>query len=693
MKMNSKSIATMKNLFTRLMLVAVAAMGFVACQEGIDEVVVTTQNKVTVEFTGAFNDDTRSQFGEKDENGYPSTWSGNEAAYFSLNAADFVKATNSLDGSNASWSVEFTDDGSTTGTIYAFSPVNNSNTGGFKKIYANYEDVTVYVPSSQSPSTTSVAEPVHMLAATHNYTDGIPTAVGLEFEHILAYGKMQITGLSNVEISSVTVTSPIPFAGTNCYYYYATKTWDKVDVDSITINNPETSNYTFWFGCVPVELKTGNLVVVVTATDGTTYTKTIALSETKHLNFTKGIVSSFSVNMSTEDVVVETPMQLIVDGDYVIAVSYDDSKYIMTASTGNYQGYADYIEPVDGIVTAPAESVWNIVYNGDGTYTIKSVSNDTYLYWTSGNSAKLTSTKDESTKMIISSDEEFFYIQSNDDNTRYLQFNSNSGQERFAFYTSEQKNTLLLIPAKYVVVPSFTVSPNTDQTISADGGEIEFTVTPKNGAVVTAVSSDTTWLTIDDTFKATALANDSEKEREATITFKADGCEDVLVFITQAAKPAEVAGTWTLVTDASSLEVDDQVVIVAVDYNYALSTTQNNNNRDQIEVTKSGTTVTINENVQILTLKEGTVDGTFAFYTGSGYLYAASSSSNYLRTETTLSANSSWTIEVADSIATIKAQGANTRNVMQYNSTSTLFACYSSASQKPIAIYKLTVTE
>ena len=535
----------MKNLFTRLMLVAVAAMGFVACQEGIDEVVVTTQNKVTVEFTGAFNDDTRSQFGEKDENGYPSTWSGNEAAYFSLNAADFVKATNSLDGSNASWSVEFTDDGSTTGTIYAFSPVNNSNTGGFKKIYANYEDVTVYVPSSQSPSTTSVAEPVHMLAATHNYTDGIPTAVGLEFEHILAYGKMQITGLSNVEISSVTVTSPIPFAGTNCYYYYATKTWDKVDVDSITINNPETSNYTFWFGCVPVELKTGNLVVVVTATDGTTYTKTIALSETKHLNFTKGIVSSFSVNMSTEDVVVETPMQLIVDGDYVIAVSYDDSKYIMTASTGSYQGYADYIEPVDGIVTAPAESVWNIVYNGDGTYTIKSVSNDTYLSWESGNSAKLIETKDEIiTKMVITSDEEFFYIQSNKDNTRYLQFNSTSGQERFAFYTSAQKKTLLLIPAKVDTKPSFTVSPNTDLTISADGGEIEFTVTPKNGAVVTAESSDTTWLTIDNTFKATVKANETAEARSATITFSAEGCDNVVVVtVSQEGKPAEGEAT------------------------------------------------------------------------------------------------------------------------------------------------------
>ncbi|MBQ2958672.1 MAG: BACON domain-containing protein [Alistipes sp.] len=146
--------------------------------------------------------------------------------------------------------------------------------------------------------------------------------------------------------------------------------------------------------------------------------------------------------------------------------------------------------------------------------------------------------------MVITSDEEFFYIQSNKDNTRYLQFNSTSGQERFAFYTSAQKKTLLLIPAKVDTKPSFTVSPNTDLTISADGGEIEFTVTPKNGAVVTAESSDTTWLTIDNTFKATVKANETAEARSATITFSAEGCDNVVVVtVSQEGKPAEGEAT------------------------------------------------------------------------------------------------------------------------------------------------------
>jgi hypothetical protein len=151
--------------------------------------------------------------------------------------------------------------------------------------------------------------------------------------------------------------------------------------------------------------------------------------------------------------------------------------------------------------------------------------------------------------------------------------------------------------------------------------------------------------------------------------------------------------TWELVTDASTLKDGDRVVIAAKDYNYAISTTQGNNNRGQAAITKSGNTIAEpSSSVQVLTLKTGKVSNSFAFYTGSGYLYAASSSSNYLRTENTLSNNSSWAITIADGTATLKAQGSYTRNVMQYNQSSSIFACYSSASQKALVIYKEVCT-
>ena len=153
-------------------------------------------------------------------------------------------------------------------------------------------------------------------------------------------------------------------------------------------------------------------------------------------------------------------------------------------------------------------------------------------------------------------------------------------------------------------------------------------------------------------------------------------------------------GAWTLVTDVSTLSEGDKVIIVASSANYALSTTQNGNNRGQAAITKDSATktVTFSSGVQELTLKNGKTSGTFAFYTGSGYLYAASSSNNYLRTETSLSANSSFTISITSAgVATVKATGSNTRNLIKYNSSSKIFACYSSG-QGDICLYEYVET-
>ena len=150
------------------------------------------------------------------------------------------------------------------------------------------------------------------------------------------------------------------------------------------------------------------------------------------------------------------------------------------------------------------------------------------------------------------------------------------------------------------------------------------------------------------------------------------------------------ANSWTLVTDASMLKEGDQIVIAAANSNYAISTEQKSNNRGQAAVTKDGNTIAFGEDTQIMTIAAGKVDGTWAFNTGAGYLYAASSSSNYLRTQSTLDANGSWAITIDGGAASIIAQGSNTRNVMLYNQTSGLFACYASASQQtqPVAIYR-----
>lgn len=153
---------------------------------------------------------------------------------------------------------------------------------------------------------------------------------------------------------------------------------------------------------------------------------------------------------------------------------------------------------------------------------------------------------------------------------------------------------------------------------------------------------------------------------------------------------------WYLVTNVSELKVGDQIIIAAKDSAVALSTNQKTSNRGQATITKDGKIVTFGDDVQIITLENGKISDTFAFNVGNGYLYAASSSSNHLKTETTLTNNSSWTITItSEGVATIKAKGENTRNWLRYNSASNngqLFSCYSSG-QADICIYKYGVVE
>ena len=155
-----------------------------------------------------------------------------------------------------------------------------------------------------------------------------------------------------------------------------------------------------------------------------------------------------------------------------------------------------------------------------------------------------------------------------------------------------------------------------------------------------------------------------------------------------AEKPAE----YQLLTDVADLNVGDQVIIANTEAAQAISSTQNNNNRAQTAVTiENGCIVAPGDAVEIFEVEEGTENGSYAFKATKmeGYIYAASSGSNHMRTEANMSANSSWLITIADGVTSVVAQGANTRNTMQYNSGSGIFACYGSATQKPVDIYYL----
>lgn len=186
------------------------------------------------------------------------------------------------------------------------------------------------------------------------------------------------------------------------------------------------------------------------------------------------------------------------------------------------------------------------------------------------------------------------------------------------------------------------------------------------------------------------------------ITFPAGAMAELQISLKSTDTIAEFStaptGTgWYRVDNAAWLAAGDRVVIAAAGSAYALSTTQNTNNRAATAITKgtdgSYGTLETTDAVQVFVLEEGSVDDSFAFWNDNGtnankYIYAASSSSNHLKTQATKNANASFVISVDGSgNATITAQGSYTHNLLKYNSASEIFSCYLSG-QDNVAIYK-----
>ena len=153
--------------------------------------------------------------------------------------------------------------------------------------------------------------------------------------------------------------------------------------------------------------------------------------------------------------------------------------------------------------------------------------------------------------------------------------------------------------------------------------------------------------------------------------------------------------TYTKVTSASGLEAGANYLIVAHhdDLGVLAMGYQKTNNRHAVVVSENGDAITVTpgtdptSETDVFQLTLGGNAGAWTLFdeVKGGYLYAASSSSNNLKTQTTLDANGQWDITFnADGTAEVVAQGENERNNMRFNpntqNNAPLFSCYAEAS-------------
>ena len=191
--------------------------------------------------------------------------------------------------------------------------------------------------------------------------------------------------------------------------------------------------------------------------------------------------------------------------------------------------------------------------------------------------------------------------------------------------------------------------------------------------------------------------NTTTDAREAEVTFTY-GLISVTVVAQQGVNPANKVG-YELVTDASTLAVGDEVIIVAKNSDKALAcpTKTNDTKFPSADIEKTGNVIYDAEDagVQVFNVVNGDSEDTISFeFTYKDTTYYPYYSSG-LKMRTSINAAASWTIEINEGgEATISTISSSKDYLMKYNSATSAFTCYLSTAtnatkaENAIAIYK-----
>ena len=439
------------------------------------------------------------------------------------------------------------------------------------------------------------------------------------------------------------------------------------------------------------------LSVTFTPTAAGTYTGTVTLTSAGADPVTVSLSATATASGSTtssNDFTLITSASEFEEGDYIIV--YDGAAMNTTVSSNRLQ-YTD-VTPVNNVITTSNDAIiWHIAPGGS-YYTIYNEGAGKYAAsnGTKNQAQLLASGTDDKSLWSVSTGATFDFTNKYNAAKSVNATLRRNGTYGFACYATGTGGPLSLYkrnapedtPADPVKprAPRFSLAggsyttPQSIQVVADEGCTIKYVMSTDSTATPAKDYTQALELTTEGKYylRAIAVKDDVESNvAQANYTYTApaaSGSSDV----------------YELVTSTDQLVTGKKYVIAATNSGttYALSTTQSSNNRSATQVTKSGNTITATSDTQVLTLDGDATDG-WSFYTGSGYLYAASSSKNYLKTQTTNDDNGLATISVTNAgVASITFQGSNTRNQLKFNPNNgnPIFSCYAS-DQTSVSLY------
>ena len=239
-------------------LTAVAAMCLFSCNK---ENVRPSESTQTINFT-ALTPDTKTYFGEKAGNAYPTLWTGNEQVAVSYNGGAKTTASVSGSGKSASISAETVVDGNAAEHKFMLASPAAAITSFDKS-----GDIYFTIPAVQTPGEGTCDEAAQIIYATASCTaEALNSNISLTFKHLTAYGNMSVVlpeGAGKVnKIELLTAATGL----TGSYRSIYSEIAPEAEESKLTILTDKTTG--IFFACAPADLNGENLVVTVTTDKG-----------------------------------------------------------------------------------------------------------------------------------------------------------------------------------------------------------------------------------------------------------------------------------------------------------------------------------------------------------------------------------------------------------------------------------------
>ena len=575
----SKMLQSMKKKFSRVMLVAAAAMAFFACQKP-EVIVPETSEEVMLTFSSekpAFDDETKTEWtgetiqwskGDKISVAYTveGNWQGaNGNADGNAKLYKSSELAEAADFANFNVSTDFK--GTTEGThvFYGVYPAPQSTD------FANAPVASLTIPANQTPNANTFDASGDLMVGLSKEYESRPESgetISLKWNRLVAHAVItlkEINGfIAGETLTGITLTAQ---EGANLV--------GKQNVDLTTgavENNDGASNVikiapgnlsvdakgtvTFWVCVLPETLTS---LTVEVDTDQATYTRKITgISKTFKQNARNTLVVNMSsatrVTKETESWVLVTPADGISEGTYALVASTSTKTGVLVSTNGSSSApsFNTGITIEDNVLKGVAESMQFDIAAVDGGYTLAVAGQTTnYLYTTTTNNGVRVGTNankiwtidthaDNSAAFVFKciATNRFLGVYNNSDWRCYTAYDASNykaaeGSSEIYLY---KKTTGAVVPD---ITPKIVVSGEPIKNVEFGGGEVTFNYTLKNldGEELTWEVSDEEMISsvsAEDGVLTVEVAENDGDARIATITLSCGDAEPVELTINQA---------------------------------------------------------------------------------------------------------------------------------------------------------------